>query len=122
MRHEHGGKTDVGLYVESAVASLEVALSSGVFRPPYGKFKRTQAKLLSTHARIVMWDVLSGDHAIHDDRGVEAACRRLRKHTRPGSIVVFHDSSKHGEAMRRLLPSYLDWLAGQGWTSTGLQG
>ena len=70
---------------------------------------------------MVMWDVLSGDYAARDDRGPEGP-RRLRKHTRPGSIVVFHDSAKHGEAMRRLLPSYLDWLAGQGWTSTGLQG
>ena len=122
MRHEHGWKTGVDPYVESAVASLEAASSSGVFRPPYGKFTRTQAKRLSTHASIVMWDVLSGDHAIRDDRGIEAARHRLRKHTRPGSIVVFHDSAKHGEAMRRLLPSYLDWLAGQGWTSTGLQG
>ena len=123
MEHEHGWRTTTLDYVQSAKNSLlTVGSNHGLFRPPYGKITRAQAKSIARLARIVMWDVLSGDHAIHDDRGVEAARRRLRKHTRPGSIVVFHDSSKHVEAMRRLLPSYLDWLVGQGWTSTGLQG
>ena len=92
-----------------------------MFRPPYGKFTRAQAKALAHHATSVMWDVLSGDYAAKGQAGAEAVLARLKRHTRAGSIVVFHDSPKCAEVLHAVLPAYLDWLEAQGWTSQALK-
>ena len=69
MNHEHGWRTGTADYVDTAQASLEAAGSTdGLFRPPYGKLTRAQAKGLRAHAQVVMWDVLSGDFAARGDR------------------------------------------------------
>ena len=68
-----------------------------------------------------MWDVLSGDYAATGNEGAQRVLRRLKRHTRPGSIVVLHDSLKCEEVLRRVLPTYLDWIQSQGWTSVRLK-
>ena len=119
MNHEHGWRTNVEAFVASASASLG---ESGLFRPPHGKMTRAQCLALRPHAQIVMWTVLSGDYAAHGPSGAEKVLRRLKRHTHPGSIVVFHDSAKCAEALRMVLPEYLTWLKDAGWTSTCLEG
>ena len=122
MNHEHGWRTGTADYVDTAQASLEAAGSTdGLFRPPYGKLTRAQAKGLRAHAQVVMWDVLSGDFAARGDRGICRVLTRLKRHTRPGSIVVFHDSLKCEDALRAVLPQYLSWLQDKGWTSVRLE-
>ena len=122
MRHEHGWRTGTEAYVASARQSMAVAGQGvNVFRPPYGKFKRAQAKALAYHATSVMWDVLSGDYAAKGRAGAEAVLARLKRHTRAGSIVVFHDSPKCAVVLHAVLPAYLDWLEAQGWTSEALE-
>ena len=121
MNHEHGWRTDTARYVDSARASLESTGSAdGLFRPPHGKLTRAQAKSLGAHAQVVMWDVLSGDYAAQGDQGARAVLHRLKRHTRPGSIVVFHDSLKCEAVLRVVLPEYLSWLQGKGLTSVRL--
>lgn len=121
MKHERGWSIATAAYVDSARQSLQAAgAGTRLFRPPYGKLTRAQAQGLAPHARIVMWDVLSGDYAAKGLPGAEEVMNRLRRHTRPGSIVVFHDSPKCGETLRCVLPLYLDWLQQRGWTSEGL--
>jgi len=131
MRHEHGWRTGKQEYVTSALQSMAVARELGVrqtgagktvawFRPPYGKFTRAQATALAPHATSVMWDVLSGDYAAKGQAGAEAVLKRLKRHTRAGSIVVFHDSPKCAEVLHVVLPAYLEWLEARGWTSTAL--
>ena len=133
MRHEHGWRTGKQEYVTSARQSMAMAETSGVgqegageavawFRPPYGKFTRAQATALAPQATSVMWDVLSGDYAAKGQAGAEAVLERLKRHTRAGSIVVFHDSPKCAEVLHAVLPAYLDWLEAQGWTSVALEG
>ena len=133
MRHEHGWRTGNQEYVTSALQSMAVAGELGVrqagagktvawFRPPYGKFTRAQATALAPHATSIMWDVLSGDYAARGQAGAEAVLKRLKRHTRAGSIVVFHDSPKCAEVLHVVLPAYLEWLEAQGWTSVALEG
>ena len=133
MRHEHGWRTGKQEYVTSALQSMAVAGELGVrqagagktvawFRPPYGKFTRAQATALAPHATSVMWDVLSGDYAAKGQAGAEAVLKRLKRHTRAGSIVVFHDSPKCAEVLHTVLPAYLEWLEAQGWASVALEG
>jgi peptidoglycan/xylan/chitin deacetylase (PgdA/CDA1 family) len=90
--------------------------TSGVrlFRPPYGKLTRAQRKALSARYRIVMWDVLTADFDERLDK--EACLRQSIRATRPGSIVVFHDSYKAEKNLTHVLPRYLDHLVREGYT------
>lgn len=123
MRHEHGWRSGKSAYVTSARQSMAMAGEAvTLFRPPYGKFTRAQATALAPHATSVMWDVLSGDYAAKGHSGAQTVLGRLKRHTRPGSIVVFHDSHKCTEVLYTVLPAYLDWLEAQAWTSVALDG
>lgn len=122
MNHEHGWRTETAPYLATAQASLEATDSDdGLFRPPHGKLTRAQAVGLRPHAQVVMWDVLSGDYAAKGEEGARLVLQRLKRNTRPGSIVVLHDSLKCEAVLRAALPQYLDWIQSQGWTSVRLE-
>ncbi len=86
--------------------------NSKLFRPPYGRITRSQIKALNDYT-IVMWDVLTNDY----DRNVspETCLRNSIQATRPGSIVVFHDSLKAEVNMRYTLPRYIEYFIQQGY-------
>ena len=91
---------------------------SGLFRPPYGKLKPSQAQFLQRHYRIIMWDVLSGDF----DRDItpEDCSQNVIQHAGSGSIVVFHDSLKAENNLRYALPKVLDHFTAEGYRSQAL--
>lgn len=76
-----------------------------LFRPPYGKIKRSQLKMLKENFEIIMWDVLSGDFDKNIDP--DQCLWKTIKATENGSIVIFHDSLKAEENIRYALPRYL---------------
>ncbi len=83
-------------------------IRSVLFRPPYGKIKRTQLKYLRKYYSIIMWDVMSNDF---DPSVTPAKCvKNVIKYTCPGSIIVFHDSEKSRERTLVALPKILDIL------------
>jgi peptidoglycan/xylan/chitin deacetylase (PgdA/CDA1 family) len=88
--------------------------SKPLFRPPYGRIKGAQLKALLPDYAVVMWDVLTGDYnqSLHLDRAFKRSC----KETRPGSIVVFHDSYKAEKQLKSLLPRYIDYCLAQGYS------
>lgn len=102
--HLNGWKTGTAAYLGN-IFQAEKSIQSNLFRPPYGRLKSAQAKLLS-HYKIIMWDVLSGDF----DKSVrtEECIRNVIEHTNSGSIVVFHDSEKAWEKMSNALPVVLE--------------
>lgn len=76
-----------------------------LFRPPYGRIKRSQLKLL-TDFNIIMWDVLSHDYV--KTLNAERCLSGTINATRGGSIIVFHDSYKAEKNLRYVLPRFLD--------------
>jgi hypothetical protein len=62
-----------------------------------------------------MWDVLSGD--FDENRTAEMCFNDLLANTRPGAIVVFHDSIKAADRMLPMLNTYLQWLRREGYMS-----
>ena len=85
-----------------------------LFRPPYGKIKRNQAKeVLKTH-EVIMWDVLSGDFdpALEDD----VCLKRSIDATKNGSIIIFHDSNKTYNKLKYVLPRYIEKILSRGMT------
>lgn len=79
-----------------------------MFRPPYGRIKRSQIRRLKSDYRIVMWDLLTGDFdaEMTPEKCLETSIRL----TRPGSIVIFHDSQKSWQNLQFVLPRYLEYF------------
>lgn len=97
--HFNGLTKPDDLYL-SDVAKAGEWISSPFFRPPYGKMKRSQHRQLRKRYRVVLWDVLAMDY--EPNRSPDACVETVLRYSRPGSIIVFHDSLK---ASKRVLPS-----------------
>jgi peptidoglycan/xylan/chitin deacetylase (PgdA/CDA1 family) len=65
-----------------------------------------------------MWDVLSADY----DPKLSASqiLSIAKKHTEPGSIVLFHDQEKTRQVLPAFLPDFLDYVLDQGWETASL--
>ncbi len=116
-QHENGWQTSTVKYVESLKQTEQIinqyTTSSKYFRPPYGRITPKQIKLLQqADYKIIMWSLLSGDFSSKLDP-VQAPAY-LKKHTRAGDIVVFHDSRKAFDNLKLILPDYLSYLKKQG--------
>lgn len=116
FHHLRGWKTPDLQYIEDMQACQQLT-QSNLFRPPYGRVKRSQAKLLKAaypELKIIMWDVLSGDFDMSLDP--EVCLKGVLKHTENGSIVVFHDSLKAFNRLEYVLPRALD-----AWSKAGYE-
>lgn len=89
-------------------------LQPKLFRPPYGKIKPAQSKMLR-HLRykIIMWDVISYD--FDKSMSAQKCLKNVVQKTRSGSIIVFHDSNKAAENLKYALPRLLVELTQQGY-------
>jgi peptidoglycan-N-acetylglucosamine deacetylase len=116
--HLNGWKTDTDSYLAD-VAEAAKYIDSNLFRPPYGRIKSTQAKKMKD-CTIVMWDVLSGDF---DESLSKEKCLSnvITGHTKPGSIIVFHDSQKAFPRLSYALPATLDFFAKSGYTFNSIR-
>ena len=89
-------------------------LHSNLFRPPHGWMRAVQYKVLRHCGyRIVMWDVVTRDYSrllTADD-----VLQNVKRYTRPGSIITFHDSLKSIDKLKHALPLALQWLTEQGY-------
>jgi len=88
-------------------------VKSELFRPPYGRLKRSQAQFLQRHYQVVMWDVLAGDWDPKIDG--EKVYRNVINNARPGSIIVLHDSLKSKKNLQYALPRILEHFSGLGY-------
>ncbi|MCU0433689.1 MAG: polysaccharide deacetylase family protein [Bacteroidia bacterium] len=88
-------------------------VDSNLFRPPYGRMRPSQHHAIRKQYKVVMWDVLSCDF----DPGLtgDACLEMTLLYSRPGSIVVFHDSLKAAPRMLYALPRYIETMLNDGW-------
>lgn len=114
FNHMNGWKTEDDLYLANiAKCDEQLHLNTVLFRPPYGRIKKSQSKVVLAERKIVMWDVLSGDFS--QNLTPEICLKKSIHHARPGSIVLFHDSIKASKNMLFALPRFLEHFAGQGY-------
>jgi peptidoglycan/xylan/chitin deacetylase (PgdA/CDA1 family) len=123
--HLSGWKTSTVAYLKDVAACdaiLEdtLGIKTSLFRPPYGWMKPLQARAVAKDKKIVMWSLLSYDFnsSLAAEKIVEACISR----TCSGTILVFHDQEKTREQLKKVLPHYLDFLIGEGFTTQPLQG
>ena len=84
-----------------------------LFRPPYGKIKPSQSRILRKLGyKIIMWDILSYDF----DQTVtpEKCLDNVLKNVVKGSIIVFHDNVKAEQNLKYALPKTLAFLKEKG--------
>jgi len=120
MHHLNGWKTKTAIYLDD-IAACDTILKSfklqtsnlkpqtDLFRPPHGRITPRQYFSLKKNYRIVMWDVLSKDY----DKTVlaEKCLQRVISKSKPGSVIVFHDSAKAEKNLRYALPRVLEYFS-----------
>ena len=113
--HINAWKVRDDVYMEE-INKASTFIRSNLFRPPYGRIKRSQIKKLQSpdfSLQTIMWDVLSGDFDINVTP--EACLGYVLYHTKPGSIIVFHDSTKAWERLQYALPKVLEHFSKKGY-------
>jgi peptidoglycan/xylan/chitin deacetylase (PgdA/CDA1 family) len=113
--HLNGWKSDNKKYLDNILKCQELT-QTDLFRPPYGRIKKSQIKNLESkikNQKIIMWDVLSGD--FDTQLSPEKCLKNVLKHTKNGSIVVFHDSLKAFDRLKYTLPKALAHWQAQGY-------
>jgi peptidoglycan/xylan/chitin deacetylase (PgdA/CDA1 family) len=129
FNHLKGWKTSTDDYIENTkrcdteienqnlvtLSAVEVPKleTQKLFRPPYGKIKSFQAKILRKMGyKIIMWDVISFD--FDQTISKEKCLENVLQNVESGSIVVFHDSKKAWQNLEYVLPKTLEFLNRKG--------
>ena len=91
FNHLKGFEYSTDDYVRNVKKASEF-IDSRLFRPPHGQIKPSQIKALKDDYLIIMWDFITYDY----DKRIEPEkiIAEVKKRSRNGSIVVFHDSLK----------------------------
>lgn len=112
MHHIQGIKVTDSTYFRD-ITEAERLIESTLFRPPHGIMRPGQARLIKRHYNIVMYDLVTRDYSRRLTG--EQVLDNVKRYTRPGSIIVFHDSIKAHRNMRFALPRAIAWLKEQGY-------
>ena len=84
-----------------------------LFRPPFGQINLKAIEEITKSYEVIMWDVLTKDY--WPSLNTKRALARIKRQTRSGSIVVFHDSEKAEQNLKAMLPQYLQFLKAEGY-------
>ncbi|MDF1676439.1 MAG: polysaccharide deacetylase family protein [Vicingaceae bacterium] len=110
--HLNGWHTNNETYLTN-IKKCEEVVKSKLFRPPYGRIKKSQYELIKNDYQVIMWDVLSGD--FDPKTSPEKCLNNVIHNTTEGSIVVFHDSMKATDNLKFTLPKVLAHFTEQGY-------
>lgn len=112
FNHISGFKHSIKTYSDNA-EKANTYLHSHLFRPPHGWMRLTQYARLRKKYRIVMWDLVTRDYSKW--MTAEDVLNNVKRYTRNGSIITFHDSLKSIEKLKTALPQAIIWLKEQGY-------
>lgn len=107
FNHLKGWETPLKVYLEN-IDECSQYISSDLFRPPYGKMTVSQYNALKKKFHLIFWDVLAPD--FDGNVSTQKCLDIVKKKTRTGSILVFHDNLKAKNKLDKLLPETLDFL------------
>lgn len=112
MHHLQGLKVTTEEYL-SDIAIAADYIKSRLFRPPHGFIGLNQAKRVARDYRLVMYDLITRDYSRRLTS--QEVFENVRRYTRNGSIIVFHDSIKSMPRLKDALPRSIEWLQSQGY-------
>ena len=112
MHHLKGFRVDYQTYIDD-VAEADGYIDSTLMRPPYGRIKWSQLHTLRQKYTVVFWDVITRDY--NACLTPEQVLRIVKRYTRNGSIIVFHDSKKAAKNMLAVIQPAIDFLKNEGY-------
>lgn len=112
FNHIRGFEYGSGSYMENAAKADEL-LKTDLFRPPHGHMRWMQYRQLKKQYKIIMWDLVTRDYSKRLNG--KQVLRKVKKYTRNGSIITFHDSIKSEDKLKYALPRSIEWLKEQGY-------
>ena len=112
MHHMQGMKVTTMRYMRD-VTEADRLIGSILFRPPHGLLRWKQAAIIKSHYNLVMYDLVTRDYS--KKLNAEQVVENVKRYTRNGSIIVFHDSLKAERNLRQALPKAIEWLKEQGY-------
>ena len=125
FNHLNGWKTDDKTYLDNIFEAAKY-IDSNLFRPPYGRITKFQQKILcadvektsnlknrTSNFQIIMWTILSGDFDIK--LSPQRCMQNVILCSKPGDIIVFHDSTKAWDRMSYALPKVLAHFSREGY-------
>lgn len=113
-------KTGWSRYRANIDLSSAIDGNAQLFRPPHGQMTPCRAwQLRKRFRRMVFWDVMPKDY----DRRLtpQQVFDNVKRYTRDGSIIVFHDSIKAGDRMRFALEQTIVHFKNAGWKFVGVE-
>lgn len=112
FNHLRGWDTADEVYLQN-IEKCNQLVASKLFRPPYGRAKKSQLSILKKQYEIIMWDVLSGDFDL--ELSPQQCYQNVVDKSSNGSIVVFHDSLKAWPRLEFALPKALEYWQDKGY-------
>ena len=112
MHHIQGLKVSNDEYLRD-VAEGAKYIESDLFRPPHGWLRQSQINALAKEYRIIMYDLVTRDYSKR--LSAEDVFKNVKRYTRDGSIIVFHDSLKSENKLFDALPKSIEWLKTEGY-------
>lgn len=109
MHHLDGFKSSTQDYLND-VSEASKFIHSSLYRPAYGRVKKSQYTALKKQGfQIVFWSLLTYD--FDTTLSSEKRLAVIRKKTKSGSILVFHDSEKAFPQLQKELPVLMEeWV------------
>lgn len=113
FNHLQGAKITTAEYCENVRLASEY-IHSDLFRPPHGRMTLKQRRALRASYEIIMWDLLTRDYdrKLTPDKILES----VKRYSRNGSIVVFHDSIKAKNNVLAVLPLAIEFWKKEGYS------
>lgn len=99
-------------YLQNANKAAKL-IKSNLFRPPRGWMKNSQYIRLRRHYTVIMWDLVTRDYSCH--LNADDVFENVKRYTRNGSIITFHDSLKSIDKLKTALPRSIEWLKQEGY-------
>ena len=108
--HHDGRTMPVRKYCANVFKGRDITCSN-FFRPPYGRIRRRQYKIIERSSRIIFWDVMpyDFDHKLTPQQ----VMTNLKRNIRPGSIIVLHDHP--GSKAVMILSDFIDYAIASGY-------
>lgn len=116
QKHVNGWKTKDQEYLQN-MNEAGLYIKSNLFRPPYGRIRRSQIRLLhkaNPNQKIIMWNILAGDWV--QELSPEKCYQRIKTRISAGDIIVLHESEKAWDRMSYCLPRLLEEFTGSGYS------
>jgi peptidoglycan/xylan/chitin deacetylase (PgdA/CDA1 family) len=117
FNHLKGIKVSTDEYLTN-IKKATKNIESKLFRPPYGRISYQQKKKLQSRFKIIMWDLLTHDY--DQNLSPETILKNIKRYTRNGSIVVFHDSIKAKDNVLTVLPKAIEYWKKEGYAFSTL--